>query len=338
MSAPATPSSAAARETTSLGVAYLATNLVPGEGPRLTSSSWSWAGRKCRPRRRNSCPPAWAPRRWRPTATTGAAGLRLGETEEQIGDFVVHDDLLLQLAGLFLPGQERRRDDFQRQFEHEAVMGGHRRQRRGLDPGTQGFPGEGDAALLERALDDFGRQRHLGIHQVQLHEFLAHGFRPAFGQRGEADQQWIRIARGLGAEGRGVGPPDCGAGGRAVAAQLAQRARSGTHRGRVAARCRSRRRRRGRKGDPAAGGRRDRRGRGRRDLARGGEPGLDSGLGRANRKDQALAALVERAGDLRRDFDLLLHAPARDQGGVEPGQNLSQRQRHQYADHDRLPG
>ena len=35
ISAPATPSSAAARETTSLGVAYLATNLVPGRGAGL---------------------------------------------------------------------------------------------------------------------------------------------------------------------------------------------------------------------------------------------------------------------------------------------------------------
>ena len=39
ISAPATPSRAAARDTTSFGVAYLATNWVPGEGPRFVSDS-----------------------------------------------------------------------------------------------------------------------------------------------------------------------------------------------------------------------------------------------------------------------------------------------------------
>ena len=39
INAPATPSNPAARETTSLGVAYLATNFVPGVGPRFTSDS-----------------------------------------------------------------------------------------------------------------------------------------------------------------------------------------------------------------------------------------------------------------------------------------------------------
>ena len=88
-------------------------------------------------------------------------------------------------------------------------MGGHRRQRRGLDPRAQGFPGKSNSPLLERPLDHLGWQRHLGIHQVQLDEFVAHGFRPAFGQRGEIDQQWTRVARrvwgGGGAEAAGAG-------------------------------------------------------------------------------------------------------------------------------------
>jgi hypothetical protein len=50
-------------------------------------------------------------------------------------------------------------------------------------------------------------------------------------------------------------------------------------------------------------------------------------VGRANRKDQALIALVERTADLIWNFYLLLNTSARDQSGVEPAKNLSQWQR-----------
>ena len=45
---------------------------------------------------------------------------------------------------------------------------------------------DGDLAY---SLDHLDRQRHLGIHEFQLDQFVAHRFRPAFGQRGEIDHQ-----------------------------------------------------------------------------------------------------------------------------------------------------
>ena len=129
-------------------------------------------------------------------------------------------------------------------------MGGHRRQGRRGDPGTQGFPSKSDSALLERALDHLGWQRHLGIHQIQLDEFLAHGFRPAFGQRGEADQQRTRVAGGLAVA---AGAAGSGHGRAWTDAQLTRRARRGVQHGRVEwHRGRGWRRRRGREGNPAA--------------------------------------------------------------------------------------
>ena len=49
------------------------------------------------------------------------------------------------------------------------------------------------------------------------------------------------------------------------------------------------------------------------------------GQSRANRKDQPLALPIERAANIRRDFDKLLLTPAYHQGGVDPGQDFGQR-------------
>jgi hypothetical protein len=61
--------------------------------------------------------------------------------------------------------EKQRRDDFQRQFQFDAVVDGCRR-RRGFDQRPQVSPGEGHASALQGRFNQIRRQQNLGICQI----------------------------------------------------------------------------------------------------------------------------------------------------------------------------